>query len=83
MFMNYKDISMNPLNISTMCKLCFSNMGLNMLMNCKHISVNHHNLFNSVLAVCFKYGTTSITKLQAQFYESRGHFNRVPAVLFK
>ena len=83
MLMNYKDISMNPLNISIMCKLCFSNMGLDMQMNCEDISMNPHRLFNRVLAVRFKYGTRSITELQRHFNESPGHFNRVPAVLFK
>ena len=83
MLMNYKDMSMNPLDISIMCKLGFSNMGLDMLMNREDISTNPIRLFNRVLAVRFKYRTKSILPLQRHFNEIPGHFNRVPAVLFK
>ena len=58
-------------------------MGLDMLMDCKEMLTNPHNIFNRVLAVRFKYGTKSITELQRHFHESPGHSNRVPAVLFK
>ena len=66
-----------------MCKLCFSNMGLDMLMNCTDISTNPHIMFNRLLAVRFKYGTRSIIELQRHFNEYPGHVNRVLAVLFK
>ena len=74
---------MNPVNISLMSKLWFPHMGLDMLMNCKNISMNPHKLFNRVLAVRFKYETRTIIELQKHFNESPGHVNRVPAVLFK
>ena len=65
-----------------MCKVCFSNMGLDVVMTCEDISMNPRRLFNRVLVVRFKYGTKSITELQRHFHESPGHSNRVPAVLF-
>ena len=58
-------------------------MGLDMLMNCEDMSMNPDRLFNRVLAVRLKYCIKSIIELQRHFNESPGHFNRVPAVLFK